>query len=454
MNRLKVLLVNPYIYDFSAYSFWSNPLGLLYIGAILRQNGMEISLIDCLQVVEAKRKGDGRGPFIKEKAVLPVLLKDTKKKYRRYGISREAFLGKCALLPPPDLILVTSIMTYWYPGTLEAVGTLRHAFPTAKIVLGGIYPSLCYEHALATMTRADLVVRNSEISRFYAFLEEAFATRLIFKPSPYDFTLLPFPCHDLYESIPFVPLLASYGCSYRCTYCATPYMHPDIVRRSPDSLLEEVSHWLSRDVSRFVLYDDNFLYRRGLYAKPFLRALTALGKDLKLYNPNALNAAMIDEEVALLLRQSGFKEVRIGLETVNPGLQQSTGGKVDAKTFETAVGHLVAAGFDAEAIKAYILTGLPMQRKEGVRDAIDYCFAVGVSPYLAEYTPIPHTPLFDQYRHLARYPIAEDPIYQNNALMPFAWEGFTEKDLLEMKVSLRGSVRSRSLVEPQPDTPA
>ncbi len=32
---LRVLLINPWIYDFAAYSFWSSPLGLLYVGSIL-----------------------------------------------------------------------------------------------------------------------------------------------------------------------------------------------------------------------------------------------------------------------------------------------------------------------------------------------------------------------------------------------------------------------------------
>ena len=35
--RLQVLLINPPIYDVAAYGFWSAPLGLLYVGAVLRK---------------------------------------------------------------------------------------------------------------------------------------------------------------------------------------------------------------------------------------------------------------------------------------------------------------------------------------------------------------------------------------------------------------------------------
>jgi cytochrome c-type biogenesis protein CcmH/NrfF len=38
-----VLLVNPWIDDFTAYDFWVRPLGLLVLGAVLRQ-GMDCRL--------------------------------------------------------------------------------------------------------------------------------------------------------------------------------------------------------------------------------------------------------------------------------------------------------------------------------------------------------------------------------------------------------------------------
>jgi len=35
MIRNKVLLINPWIYDFAAFDMWSRPIGLLYIGGLL-----------------------------------------------------------------------------------------------------------------------------------------------------------------------------------------------------------------------------------------------------------------------------------------------------------------------------------------------------------------------------------------------------------------------------------
>lgn len=432
MKTPKALLVNPYIYDFAAYNYWSSPLGLLYVGSILRDNGFEIELIDSMEITEKKQKEDGRAPFVKEKVIKPASLREVKKHFRRYGISPEELRKRFMETDTPDLVLITSIMTYWYPGTQEAVIMAREAFPKSKIIVGGIYPTLCDHLAAETLKEADLIVKSNEIERFYAFIEDAFSISLLKKPLMDDLDALPFPCYDLYDKVIFVPLLTSFGCVFKCTYCATPYMHPGIVRKKPSSVIKEIRHWQDRGVNKYVIYDDSFLYKKELFAKPLLKGIVQFPDTLQIYNPNAVNAAFIDEELAELLAGAGFQEVRIGLESANPVLQKETGGKVTLKSFQEALKFLKKAGFEKN-IYAYIMAGLPFQKWEEVKETVDYVAASGARPYLAEYTPIPHTILFEQHYRSARYPIMKDAIYQNNALFPFAWEGFTEEDMMFLK---------------------
>jgi len=433
----RVLLINPYIYDVSAYSFWSAPLGLLQAGSILRKSGMQVSLLDCLPEEEGKRKEDGRAPFVRERVETPAAAKAVRKGFRRYGHSLDEVRTRLSGMIPPDLVLVTCIMTYWYKGAEEVVRLVREVFPRTKIVVGGIYASLCYDHAMRHLEAADLIVRSGDLGEFYRFVEEAFSCKLALKPRQEDLDEFPYPAFDLYERRYFVPLLTSFGCIYRCTYCAAPYLYPRLVHRGAKGVLREIVHWRDRGVSRFALYDDNFLVRGEALAKPLLRGIAGLPFEVSLYNPNALNASLVDEEMAMLLRRAHFREVRLGLETVEPSLQRTTGGKVSKKEFEGAVDHLVGAGFPRGAIHAYVLAGLPLQRHEHVREAIDYVADLGIKASLAEYTPIPHTAMFGAYHHLARYPIAEEPLFQNNALFPFAWDGFTEEHMNELKAYAR-----------------
>ena len=52
----KLLLINPWIYDFAAFDLWSKPLGLLYIASFLRRQNFEIAYIDCLNKYPVNKK--------------------------------------------------------------------------------------------------------------------------------------------------------------------------------------------------------------------------------------------------------------------------------------------------------------------------------------------------------------------------------------------------------------
>ena len=38
-------------------------------------------------------------------------------------------------------------MTYWYPGVFKLIEITKKLFKEVPIILGGIYATLCYEHA-------------------------------------------------------------------------------------------------------------------------------------------------------------------------------------------------------------------------------------------------------------------------------------------------------------------
>ena len=155
----RVLLVNPWIYDFAAYDSWVKPLGLLYLAALLRKNGFEVCFVDCLNTSDhqamlergIKKKTlrrHGTGHFYKEHVEKPESLANIPRRYSRYGISPDLFEKILQKIPRPDVILVTSMMTYWYPGVFHAVRLLRKHCPEVPVILGGIYATLCPEHAM------------------------------------------------------------------------------------------------------------------------------------------------------------------------------------------------------------------------------------------------------------------------------------------------------------------
>ena len=171
--RPSLLLLNPWIYDFAAYDFFARPLGLLYLAGLLEARGFEVHLLDCLGTPRARPGPFGTGRYPKEILPTPPPLQDIPRRYGRYGISEPEFLAQLARLPRPGVILVTSLMTYWYPGVAEAIRLARRRFPGTPVILGGIYATLCPDHA-RRHSGADLVVTGPGEAALLGHLEEFF----------------------------------------------------------------------------------------------------------------------------------------------------------------------------------------------------------------------------------------------------------------------------------------
>ena len=93
------------------------------------------------------------------------------RRYGRYGISEAAFRARLAQVPTPAAILVTSLMTYWHPGVAAAIRLARERFPDVPVILGGIYATLCPEHA-RQHSGADRVIVGPGEAAIFGILEE------------------------------------------------------------------------------------------------------------------------------------------------------------------------------------------------------------------------------------------------------------------------------------------
>ena len=274
-----ILLVNPWIHDFAAFDFWAKPMGLLGLGAILRDHGYRVGYIDCLDRFHPKApQADpharyGRGPYLKSHIVKPDTLKDIPRKFSRYGIQPEWFAEDLKLIPQPDLILITSFMTYWYPGVKETIFTLKKIYPETPVLLGGIYASLCADHAVKD-AGADRVLTGPGEASILDIAEVYTGMSVTPKFDPGDLNSYPYPAFDLQNKINYIPLLTSKGCPFACAYCAAHYLNPGQMHRSPDSVLAEISYWYDKHgVMDFVFYDDALLVDAEHHALPLFEKI-------------------------------------------------------------------------------------------------------------------------------------------------------------------------------------
>ncbi len=427
MERMKknqtLVLINPWIYDFAAYDLWSKPLGLLSLAGYLRECGFDITLIDCLDIhypglgnnrnlKSPVRRRFGTGKFFREKMRTPPQLQNVDRPYSRYGIPIPLFRESLTNMPPPACFLVTSLMTYWYPGVFEVIRILQEIHPQVPILLGGIYARLCTQHAEAH-SGATTVISETNPTAIIRFLENQGLH------APRELTGLPYPAFDLYNNIDSICLMTSSGCPYRCRYCASHFLSPHVTRRDPHEVFEEVVYWHKRFETRdFAFYDDALLVSAKTHIRIILEKILKNNLPVRFHTPNALHVREITRDMARLLKRSGFRTIRLGYETSDPDLHQRLDNKVSPGDFERAVTNLRNAGFPRQEIGAYILAGLPGQTVESVAETVELVARTGATPYLAEYSPIPHSDLWEDAVKASDYDLEAEPLYHNNTLLP------------------------------------
>ncbi len=431
-----ILLINPWITDFAAYDFWIKPLGLLNMASFLRENGFRVTLIDCLDLsIKTKTYGDGK--LFKTKIEKPFSLKSIPRNYSRYGIPEEMLLKRLSFLEEPDLICVTSGMTFWYPGVFKLIEIIRKFFKNVTITLGGIYDALCYEHA-KKHSDVDIVFNGRGELEVLKLVSDLTNKELITYNSKLSIDNLPHPAFDLYSQLNYVCIATSRGCPFKCIYCASPFLSKGFVRRNPLNVVGEIEHWTTRyRVSNIAFYDDALLIEPSKHFIPIMKEVIRRGISCNFHTPNAIHIREIDEEVADLLFRSRFKTIRLGFESSIETTQIETGGKVDNQEFRQAVKNLKRAGYSKEEIGVYIMAGLPGQRAGEVEESIAFVRETGARPMLVEYSPIPHTPLFEKAKKMSSFDLENEPLFHNNSILPCQWDGFTLADYRRLKEGLR-----------------
>lgn len=445
MNQVKtILLINPWIHDFSAYDLWTKPLGLLYLAAFLRTNGFKVEFIDCLDPWNPqmrsesatrlpRRLASGRGKYFREEIPKPAALKDIPKKYHRYGITPQVFREMLLALPAPQLVLVTSMMTYWYPGVFETIALVKQVLPHVPVILGGNYATLCPQHA--AKSGANFILPGYGEGKLAAFMRDVFNITLNFQPKEAYLDSYPAPAYDLISHPEQMPVRTSRGCPFACSYCASGLLNPLFQRRDPGKVFAEIKTWYrDHHVQHFSLYDDAFLIQPQEMAIPLLKRIIHSRLPVQFHCPNGLHLKEINDEMAALMYQAGFKTIRFGFETADLTRQCTTGGKVTNNDLSRAVKHLLKAGYQKDEIGVYLLCGLPGQAANEVRESITFVKSCGARPILAEYSPIPGTALWEESAHVSPYDIATEPLYQNNTLIPCQSKDFTMEMYRALKI--------------------
>lgn len=259
------------------------PLGILYLAAVLRENGYKVGVLDAGA----------------EKLTLQQLADKVKKANPR--------------------VVGLSSMTATLRGAVQTAEHLRKKFPKMIIGLGGPHISADPDFIRRFKKIFDFgVTGEAEITilKLMKKILEGKKIKGLFVSEPVlNLDVLPEPARDLVAHLPYgkgAMLFSSRGCPYNCIFCSRPAISRQIRFRSPKMIVNEIETIYNNGETLFMFEDDTLTLNRkhamGLFDE-------IIKRNLKITWTGITRADRVDEGIIKKAKESGCVELTFGVES-------------------------------------------------------------------------------------------------------------------------------------------
>lgn len=415
---MKILLVASPASKYSLdYKEFAPPLGLMWIGAKLKQEGHEVKIID----------------FIAEGLHCESISEDSRGTLIRYGLP-DSEIEKRIKDFNPHLIGVSSIHTSQHSSALNVCRIAKKIDSKILTVLGGGHVTFTYQEILENNLDVDFIILGEgefSLTQLIKRLEDKkfqdvnglayrYGKEIRTYPRAIIFPLDKLPLPDL-DSIDlsyyskensiyycygestrdrWLSFHSSRGCRFMCDFCLSMNMEGTIMR--PLSLLrfeEYVGKMKKSNITDLQIEDNNFLLQEDWRDK--VKILKAYGIKYNLIN--GVSPSRLNNEVVKTLADTGCYRLFYPIESANKNSLLSVGKEqnieVNIKQHKKNIQSLKSFGIDI--ITAYMI-GFPgetwedMDRTRVLAEEIFQISPEIIQSYIFHVTPFPGTRLYEQ----------------------------------------------------------
>jgi radical SAM superfamily enzyme YgiQ (UPF0313 family) len=229
----------------------------------------------------------------------------------------------------------------------------------------------------------------------------------------------PQPTYHHYQKLVSVPIFTSYGCPYRCSFCAAQLLSPKFIQRNPGEVIQEIEYfYFKRHLRHFVFSDDALLVNQEKHLSIILDAVIEKNLKLDFHTPNGIHPQQITRNLAEKMFRSNFKTLRLSYETSDQQRQAELESKISDDGLANAIDFLASAGYRRKDLDVYVIMGLPGQSYEEVIKSMLFVASLGAKVRLTSFSPIPGTKDWDRAIELYNMPEDMDPVLTNNSIYP------------------------------------
>lgn len=399
------------------------PIGPAYVTAAAAAAGHEVSAVDAV--------GDALDQYT---------LLDGHENILIHGLTDEELVAK--IPPGTSVIGVSSMFSVEWPITQRVISSIRAAFPDAMIALGGEHATAAPDYSLDSCPAVDVVVLGEGEETIVDLLDAVGTGRdlstvagIVYRgPDGYvnngprkrirEIDDIPAPNWEMWPVESYMerelthgvnlgrcmPLLASRGCPYQCTFCSSPQMWTTLWKaRDPRDVLAEMKSYMERyGATNFDFYDLTAIVKKSWIVE-FCTLLAEEKLDITWQLPSGTRSEAIDDEVAQLLYRSGCRSMNYAPETGSAEELKRIKKRCDLDRMLESVKGAHKAGI---AVKVNFIFGLPGETWKDVRATFRF-FAklawIGVEDVACfPYSPYPGSELFDELVEKGKLKVDEE----------------------------------------------
>ena len=392
---MKVLLINPPEMiageeggsGFGARSFVKQlrvlpPLGLAYIGAVLKRASHEIALIDAnalrLQPDEVVRRARDASPeVIGITCVTPLfpVVVEICRALKTLMPNVPIIVGGPQVTIMPELTMRNPVFDFGIEGEAEiAMPKLLEAISGngSPKEIGGVL-----------LREGDEVIRN-ESSEVMQINDIPLPLRDVLPNDSYfDMTT---------ESRHVSSIMTARGCPYNCSFCERYIRGGHYRMRSADSVVAELEELVAKyGCSEVVIYDDTFTANKKRAAQI---CELILERGLKFRWDCRTRVDCVEPDLLALMARAGCSRISFGVESASEDVRDVFRKKITIEQVEQAFAWTREAGI---RILGYFMLGAPGESRESIERTL--ALSVRLNPDFAYYSivvPYPGTDLYDK----------------------------------------------------------
>jgi len=352
------------------------PLGLLYLGAVLEQDGHKVELIDCYAEKISREKLEN---YLKSSDVVGM-----------------------------------SVLGDDYIASANIAKMIKEINPDIPLIIGGPHCTFYKERALHDITNADVCVTgegehvildlvkylqgNKKLEDIHGIYYRDNGIIKSGKPLKVteDLDKIPFPARHLvdkydYGGFPFgyelkkkvTSIITSRGCPFRCRFCAR---YSNFIeewgyrKRSAENVVKEIQE-LDEKYRSVWIVDDNFL-ADSKRAHEIFDKLIETGTNIEFLIEGARTDSA-DRELYKKMKKAGVTFISYGIESGNQDVLDFYNKKATLNNIRETVNLAREMGF---FLSASFILGAPIETKQHIENTIKYACSLPID--IASFAPL------------------------------------------------------------------